>query len=79
MATTPLKRPGIQSKLSRKTGIPHSTISCIFSGKRRATPEQAALLEPLLQNMGFQVTAWSMSSCPRGTKLMDLIEKRKEE
>ncbi len=48
MTNTPLKRPGIQSKLSRKTDIPHSTISYIFSEKRRATPKQAARLEPLL-------------------------------
>lgn len=70
------KRPGIQGKISRKTGIPHSTVSCIFRGVRRATPEQAALMEPVLESMGFPVTAWSMVSCPRGTKLMDLVVKQ---
>ena len=70
-----LKRPGLQGRIARKTGIPHSTVSCIFRGVRRATPEQAVLMEPILESMGYHISAWAMSSCPRGTKLLDLAEK----
>ena len=63
---------GIQSELARKSGITRSTIASIFSGKRRATPEQAELLAPLLALKGINIDRWAMVSCPRGTKLMDL-------
>ena len=64
---------GIQTKLARKSGITRSTIASIFSGKRRATPEQAAILAPLLESLGVMVSCWDLVSCPRGTKLMDLV------
>lgn len=73
MENTPLVRPGIQKRLVQKTGIAQSTISCIFSGKRRATPEQAIVLEPHLIAEGLSVTRWDLMSCPRGTRLVDLI------
>lgn len=72
MKSTPKIRPGIQSRLARKTGIPQSVISCLFSGRRRATPEQAIALEPLLIAEGINVTRIDLVFCPRGTKLMDL-------
>ena len=64
---------GIQTKLARKSGIARSTITSIFSGKRRATPEQAIALEPLLIAEGLSVTRWDLMACPKGTKLMDLV------
>lgn len=65
-------RPGIQNRLARKSGIPQSTISCIFSGKRRATPEQATTLEPLLIAEGILITRIDMAFCPKGTPLLSL-------
>jgi DNA-binding transcriptional regulator YdaS (Cro superfamily) len=73
MENTPKTRPGIQSRLVQKTGIAQSTISQIFSGKRRATVEQAIALEPHLIAEGLSVTRWDLMTCPRGTKLMDLV------
>lgn len=64
---------GLQSMLSRKTGIARSTVASIFTGKRRATPEQAIALEPLLIAEGISITRWDLMACPRGTKLMDLV------
>ncbi len=64
---------GIQTKLARKSGIARSTITSIFSGKRRATPEQAIALEPLLIAEGLSITRWDLMACPKGTKLMDLV------
>ena len=69
----PSVRWGIQSKVAKKSGIARSTIASIFSGKRRATPEQAITLEPLLIAEGISVTRWDLMACPRGTKLVDLI------
>lgn len=65
-------RPGIQNRLARKSGIPQPTISCIFSGKRRATPEQATALEPLLVAEGIFVSRFEMVFCPKGTPLLSL-------
>ena len=72
MKSKPKIRPGIQSRIARKSGIPQPTISCIFSGKRRATVDQAIVLEPLLIAEGFFVTRFDLAFCPRGTKLVDL-------
>jgi transcriptional regulator with XRE-family HTH domain len=65
-------RPGTQNRLARKSGIPQSTVSCIFSGKRRATPEQATALEPLLAAEGIFVSRFEMAFCPKGTPLLSL-------
>lgn len=70
---TKLQAWGIQTKIAAKTGITRSTIASIFSGKRRATAEQAAVLAPLLESFGVVVSCWDLVSCPRGTKLMDLV------
>jgi transcriptional regulator with XRE-family HTH domain len=64
---------GLQTKLARKSGIARSTITSIFSGKRRATPEQAIALEPLLIAEGLSITRWDLMACPKGTKLLDLV------
>lgn len=68
---------GLQTKLARKSGVARSTIASIFSGKRRATVDQAIALEPLLIAEGFSVTRWDMITCPKGTKLMDLVRNHK--
>lgn len=66
------RRPGLQAKLARKTGICQVTICHIFTGKRRATVEQAKLLAPLLQKEGIFVTGWDLVSAPKGTPLTEI-------
>lgn len=68
---------GIQTKIAAKSGITRSTIASIFSGKRRATVEQAAILAPLLETFGVVVSCWDLVSCPKGTKLTDLVRNNK--
>jgi plasmid maintenance system antidote protein VapI len=65
-------KTGLQARLANATGVAQSTISNIFNGKRRATPEQAIALEPLLIAEGFSITRWDLMACPRGTRLLDL-------
>ena len=47
---------GLQSKLSRRTGISAPIVCLIFSGKRRATPEQAKKLEEAFLHYGIDLT-----------------------
>lgn len=67
---------GLQAYLTRKTGIPQSTVSLLFSGKRRATPPQAALLEKEFAELGVSITRWDMLYCPDGTPLLKSAEER---
>lgn len=66
------RRPGLQAKLARKTGICPVTICHIFTGKRRATVEQAKVLVPLLQQEGISVTGWDLVSAPKGASLAEI-------
>lgn len=47
---------GLQSKLSRRTGISAPIVCLIFSGKRRATIEQAKKLEEAFLHYGIDLT-----------------------
>jgi DNA-binding transcriptional regulator YdaS (Cro superfamily) len=56
---------GIQSKIVRKllkngTPISQPIVSQILAGKRRATPEQATALEPVLRDCGFVISKFDM-------------------
>ena len=56
---------GIQSKIVRKplkngTPISQPIVSQILAGKRRATPEQATALEPILKDCGFEISKFDM-------------------
>ena len=47
---------GLQAWLCRKTGLKQGHLSSMMSGKRRVTPEKAAILEPLLLQKGINLT-----------------------
>lgn len=52
---------GLPTRLARETGLPQPTVSNIFNGVRRATPEQAALLEAAFIRIGGPpITRWQM-------------------
>ena len=56
---------GIQSKIVRKllkngTPISQPIVSQILAGKRRATPEQATALEPVLHECGFAISKFDI-------------------
>ena len=71
---------GLQSKIARITGIPQPTLSLIFLGKRRATPQQAALLEAEFLKRGINITRWDMLyRHQKGQKLLDLDANKKPE
>lgn len=72
--TEPIR--GLQAYLSRKTKIAQATICLLFSGKRRATPPQAALLEREFISLGISITRWDMLYCPDGTPLLQSAEER---
>lgn len=65
---------GLQAWIQRKTGICQSTICDIFSGKRRATPRQATLLEPLLLQRGINLTRFDLVfGFTKGRSLQQLL------
>lgn len=47
---------GLQAWLRRKTGLAQGHLSHIMTGRQRATPEQAIMLEPLLLQKGINLT-----------------------
>lgn len=47
---------GLQSKLSRRTGISAPIVCMVFSGKRRATIDQAKKLEEAFLHYGIDLT-----------------------
>jgi hypothetical protein len=62
---------GLQSKILRKltkkfgtterpTPICQTVICQIFTGRRRATPEQAVMLEPVLNELGYAISKFDM-------------------
>jgi DNA-binding transcriptional regulator YdaS (Cro superfamily) len=56
---------GVQSRIVRKlakrqTPISQPIVSQILSGKRRATPEQATALEPVLAELGYAISRVDM-------------------
>ena len=74
------KHRNLQSKIVRQTGVCQSVISDIFNGKRRATPQQAALLEAEFLKRGINITRWDMLyRHQKGQKLLDLDANKKPE
>lgn len=51
---------GIQSLISRRCGITRSTVCSIFTGKRRATPKQAAAMEAFFISKGIPLNRWDL-------------------
>lgn len=51
---------GIQTELARAVGMSRSTLNYIFSGKKRATPEQAAALEAEFVRRGIDINRWDL-------------------
>lgn len=51
---------GLQSKLSRRTGISAPIMCLIFSGKRRATIDQAAKLEEAFLRYNIDITRFNL-------------------
>lgn len=72
--TEPIR--GLQAYLSKKTKISQATVCLLFSGKRRATPPQAALLEKEFITLGISINRWDMLYCPDGTPLMQSAGER---
>ena len=71
---------GFQNKIAQRTGICRSTLCLILKGKRRATPQQAALLEAEFLKRGINITRWDMLyRHQRGQKLLDLDTNKKPE
>jgi hypothetical protein len=65
------KNHGIQSRIlnklthhfgrgAKKSPISQSALSYILTGRRRATPEQATMLEPVLMELGYAITRFDM-------------------
>lgn len=87
-----VSRPGIQSrilnKLTRRFGkgvekkppFPQSVLSYILTGRRRATPEQATMLEPILMEMGYAITRFDMVfAYKKGEPLLNMDKTRRGE
>lgn len=51
---------GIQSAIARKCGIQKSSVSYVFNGRRRATAQQAALMEGYFIQKGIPLTRWDL-------------------
>lgn len=55
-----LKEHGSQAWFSRKSGIRKEAVHAIFTGKRRATTEQAMKLEPWFAEKGVPINRWDL-------------------
>jgi hypothetical protein len=91
MKSEKTRRTGIQSrilnKLTRRFGrgvekkppFPQSVLSYILTGKRRATPEQATMLEPVLIEMGYAITRFDMVFAYKPGEPLLAMDKTKKE
>ena len=69
---------GLQSKLSRRTGISAPIISMIFSGKRRATVDQAKKLEEAFLHYGIVIVRLDLLyDVKTGESLPDFYDRKK--
>lgn len=63
----------------RKPPFPQSVLSYIMTGRRRATPEQATMLEPVLMEMGYAITRFDMVfAYVPGRPLLEMDKTRRE-
>ena len=74
-----LTERGLQSRISRRTRIPRSTVCEIFQGSRRATVKQAAALEEEFVFRGIPINRWDLLyGVQRGQTLLEYLGTRKE-
>ena len=59
-AAPAIEEYGLRAKLAMRTRIARSTMTEIFSGKRRATARQAALLEAEFVKRGIPLNRWDL-------------------
>jgi hypothetical protein len=85
------KNHGIQSRIlnkltqhsgrgAKKPPMTQSVLSYIMTGRRRATPEQATMLEPVLMELGYAITRFDMVfAYVPGRPLLEMDKTRKGE
>lgn len=72
-----MKSRGFQATVARQTQISRASLSLIFAGKRRATPEQARKLEKVFIENGIPLNRWDLLyGAKRGETLDQYLEKR---
>lgn len=70
---------GLQAKLARKLHVNKATISRIFSGKVRATSQQARDLGAEFTRLGIPLTHWDLLyEIKDGQSLADYLKSKKE-
>lgn len=68
---------GLQSTISRRTGISAPIVSLIFSGKRRATIDQAKKLEEAFLHYGIVIVRMDLLyEVKDGESLIDFYERK---
>ena len=68
---------GLQSKLSRRTGICAPIVNYIWTGKRRATVDQAKKLEEAFLFYGIDITRFDLLyEVKTGESLLDFYRRK---
>lgn len=76
---SPLEVRSLQSSISYRYGIHKSTVSQIFSGKKRSTLAQAAQLEEFFTRRGIPLNRWDLLyGVQRGQSLADYLKQKGE-
>lgn len=60
LAIATMKERGFQAWVARKTKVSRSTITAIFTGKRKCTIAQAAKLEEIFILKGIPLNRWDL-------------------
>lgn len=81
LAIATMKERGFQAWVARKTGVSRSTITAIFTGKRRCTVAQAAKLEEIFILKGIPLNRWDLlygyETSPGGSvSIIDYLRKK---
>ena len=77
---SPLEVRSLQSSISYRYGICKSTVSQIFSGKKRATLTQAAQMEEYFTRHGIPLNRWDLLyGVQRGQALAEYLERKTNE
>lgn len=72
-----MKSRGFQATVARQAQLSGASLSLIFSGKRRATPEQARKLEKVFIENGIPLNRWDLLyGIERGETLDQYLKKR---
>jgi transcriptional regulator with XRE-family HTH domain len=68
---------GLQAKIARRTRITRTTVTSIFSGRRRATPQQAKLLSEEFERRQIAIGLWDLLfEVAPGESLVEFIRRR---